>query len=76
MDGLSSVRSGLHHPASSPLPSPRKNPNIATGDSPPKEVGDKSSATFVSVVRRTRRRKSMRRSRGRRRGKRLRRRRV
>ena len=28
----------------------RKNPNIATGDSPPKEVGDKSSATFVSVV--------------------------
>jgi len=27
----------------------RKNPNIATGDSPPKEVGDKSSATFVSV---------------------------
>ena len=29
----------------------RKNPNIATGDSPPKEVGDKSSATFVSVVR-------------------------
>ena len=29
--------------------SPRKNPNIATGDSPPKEVGDKASATFVSV---------------------------
>ena len=31
----------------------RKNPNIATGDSPPKEVGDKSSATFVSVVSRS-----------------------
>jgi len=29
--------------------SPRKNPNIATGDSPAKDVGDKSSATFVSV---------------------------
>jgi len=29
--------------------SPRKNPNIATGDSPTKDVGDKSSATFVSV---------------------------
>lgn len=29
--------------------SPRKNPNIATGDSPSKEVGDKASATFVSV---------------------------
>ena len=30
--------------------SPRKNPNIATGDSPPKEIPDKSSATFISVV--------------------------
>ena len=30
--------------------SPRKNPNIATGDSPLKDIGDKSSATFVSVV--------------------------
>merc|ERR1712130_172496 len=29
--------------------SPRKNPNIATGDSPAKDIGDKSSATFVSV---------------------------
>merc|ERR1712106_409948 len=29
--------------------SPRKNPNIATGDSPSKDIGDKSSATFVSV---------------------------
>lgn len=32
-----------------PLISPRKNPNIATGDSPSKDIGDKSSATFVSV---------------------------
>jgi len=32
-----------------PLISPRKNPNIATGDSPLKDIGDKSSATFVSV---------------------------
>eukprot|EP00092_Neocalanus_flemingeri_P027862 GFUD01030246.1.p1 GENE.GFUD01030246.1~~GFUD01030246.1.p1 ORF type:complete len:977 (-),score=235.01 GFUD01030246.1:380-3250(-) len=31
------------------LISPRKNPNIATGDSPSKDIGDKSSATFVSV---------------------------
>ena len=30
--------------------SPRKNPNLATGDSPSKEIGDKSSVTFVSVV--------------------------
>ena len=29
---------------------PWKNPNIATGDSPPKEIPDKSSATFISVV--------------------------
>jgi len=27
----------------------RKNPNLATGDSPAKDCGDKSSATFVSV---------------------------
>lgn len=33
----------------SSLISPRKNPNIATGDSPTKEIGDKSSVTFVSV---------------------------
>jgi len=31
------------------LISPRKNPNLATGDSPSKDIGDKSSATFVSV---------------------------
>ena len=30
--------------------SPRRNPNLATGDSPGKEIADKSSATFVSVV--------------------------
>ena len=30
--------------------SPRKNPNLATGESPSKDVGDKSSVTFVSVV--------------------------
>jgi len=34
----------------SSLISPRKNPNLATGDSPSKEIGDKSSVTFVSVV--------------------------
>jgi len=31
------------------LSSPRKNPNLATGDSPTKEIPDKSSATFISV---------------------------
>ena len=30
--------------------SPRKNLNLVSGDSPPKELTDKSSATFVSVV--------------------------
>ena len=30
--------------------SPRKNPNLSSGDSPAKEIPDKSSATFVSVV--------------------------
>ena len=30
--------------------SPRKNPNIAEENSPGKDIGDKSSVTFVSVV--------------------------
>ena len=30
--------------------SPRKNLNLSNGDSPPKEISDKTSATFVSVV--------------------------
>jgi len=38
-----------NHDIVAALISPRKNPNIATGESPIKEVGDKSSATFVSV---------------------------
>jgi len=38
-----------NHDIVAALISPRKNPNIATGESPVKDVGDKASATFVSV---------------------------